>query len=274
MNKTRKPNTWAKVIADKMKHSPDGVARLDVSKTDLGAMLEYLSAENNARRIHSHSTTGSDLPGMKRGALTRVAVYPAGWKPTAQPTCSKLFESEPEAVKYLQAQRRKGALVRMVNEANQYLDEVFGSIDEPARHKALMRQANKISAGRWIVQTWKPGALLKHLATDYSEAELIGAAMDGISVTRRSRRQREDIAPKGGKARGLKKFGRTDERILNAFAEYKRTPSNRGHSYATAETNLYKKLGYKGGSPRCLGKRLRRITNKPNAEFFNSLPSV
>ncbi len=272
--KTRKANPWEKVIADKMKQSPDGVARLDVSKDDLAPLLKYLSAENNARRIHSHSTTGCDLPSMKKGKLTRVAVYPAGWKTTAKPTCSKLFESEAEAVKHLQAQRRKGALVRMVNEADQYLNEVFGSIDEPARHKALMRQATKISTRRWIVQTWEPGSLLKHLATDYSEAELIGAAMAGISVARRMRWRNTDNAPKGGKARGIKIFGRTNEQILNAFAEYKRTPSNRGHFYATAETNLYKKLGYKGDSPRCLGKRLQRITNKPNAEFFNSLPSV
>ena len=187
MKKTHKVNPWAKVIADKMRESYDGVARLDVSQNDLGALLDYLSAENKARRIHSHSTTGSDLPGMKRGKLTRVAVYPAGWKTSAKPNSSKLFESEAEAVKYLRAQRRKGALVRMVNEADHYLDEVFSSIDDPARHKALMRQANKISTGRWIVQTWEPGAMLKHLATDYSEAELIGAAIAGISVTRRRR---------------------------------------------------------------------------------------
>ena len=268
--KTRKANPWEKVIAGKMKQSPDGVARLDVSKDDLAPLLEYLSAENDARRIHSHSTTGCDLPGTKKGALTRVVVYPDGWETTAKPTCSKLFEGEAEAVKYLQAQRRKGALVRMINEATQYLDEVFGSIDDPARLKALMRQKNKISTSRWIVHTWEPGELLKHEARDFSEAELIGAAMAGISVARRRRWQNTDNAPKGGKARGIKIFGRTDEQIVKAFIEYKRTPSNKGHSFATAEMNLYKKLGYKGDSPRCLGKRLRRITNVPNAKWFKS----
>ncbi len=264
MKKTHKVNPWAKVIADKMRESSDGVARLDVSQNDLGALLDYLSAENKARRIHSHSTTGSDLPGMKRGKLTRVAVYPAGWKTSAKPNSSKLFESEAEAVKYLRAQRRKGALVRMVNEADHYLDEVFSSIDDPARHKALMRQANKISTGRWIVQTWEPGAMLKHLATDYSEAELIGAAIAGISVTRRRRWTNTENATAGGKARATC----TDEQIEAAFTEYRqRNPRN---SYASAESFVARKLGY--SNPRKLGERIKRMTGNTPAKWYKTLP--
>lgn len=262
MKMTRKANPWARVIADKMKDSPDGVARLDVCKKDLDALLEYLSAENAARRIHSHSTTGRDLPRMK-GAFTRVAVYPAGWKNNAAPTHSRRFESEAEAVRYLQEQRRKGQAVRLVNELGQYLDDIFASIDNPDRVKKLSSKARKVSRDSWLVETWEPGQLLKNQSGDFSEAELIGAAMNGISVARRSRWQREDNQPKATEASVKKTAYCSWADIVADFTAYK------GNCYSAAELKISRKRGYAIASK--LGDRIRRNTGMTPAKFFASL---
>ena len=263
MMKSRKVNPWARAIADKMRDSPEGVARLDVGKKDLDALLEYLSVENKARRIHSHSTTGCDLPGKPGGKLTRVTVYPAGWKNSATPTHSRRFESESYAVRYLQEQQRKGQAVRLVNELGQYLDDIFASIDNPARVKTLSSKARKVSRDSWLVETWEPGQLLKNQSGDFSEAELIGAAMSGIDIARRARRQRQDNQPKATEASVKKTAHCSWEDIVADFMAY------RGTVYSAAELQISIKRGYAIASK--LGDRIQRNTGMTPANWFAKL---
>ncbi len=80
---------------------------------------------------------------------------------------------------------------------------------------------------------------------------------------RRWKRDREAGAKAGGKARAIA----TLPEIIQAFKEYKRDfPED---NYQIAEGGVADQLGY--GSPRCIGKRIRRCTGRPAAQWYAGL---
>lgn len=103
-----------------------------------------------------------------------------------------------------------------------------------------------------------------------SQRDLFAAACARLGERCQARaNHNRSIAAAGGKQRGIKRTGRTDENIVTAFTEYKKKPGNKGHSYTTAEVNVGVKLGY--SNTRKLGDKIHRMTGISPAKWYSTL---
>ena len=171
MKKRVEVDPWARLIADRMKESPDGIARIDADDLE-GMPADYITKELEAGRL-GEVRIGGSLRHKEFGKKSRIAIFPVGWKNPAPPIRKVRFETQAAAINYAEKQQRNGVFVRISLERPK--PEEMAQPELPEWLPPLTLRFGTKNKPGWYVWEWTPANYLKHIATEYSEVELLTA---------------------------------------------------------------------------------------------------